>query len=343
MPSPRPVVATLVALAAALTVVTPASAASRTYVSFGFDGAFQSQVAAGEMFLRHGMRATYYATSGKAGRGTVATFDQLRALAGAGFEVGGHTLDQVRLDDLPPAEQRRQVCDDREALLRQGLNARSFSFPFGRSTAVAKQAARDCGYSTARTTTVPIAGRPELIPPRDRYATLAKIMRRVYKISDYQRLVKAAERSGRTTWVQFAVPQVCECGMYSISPGRLELFLTWLEKRADRGTLVEPSAGVLGLQPRLDHARPQVRVQRPRRATLVRGRTIAVQARASDDKRVRQVRFFVDGRSVGTDRTAPYTRRWRTAGARRGTHTLRAVATDTSGKTRSHAIRVGLR
>jgi peptidoglycan/xylan/chitin deacetylase (PgdA/CDA1 family) len=52
-----------------------------------------------------------------------------RAVDVAGNEVAGHTLDHVRLTTATAEEQRRQVCDDRAALIQHGFDVRNFAYP----------------------------------------------------------------------------------------------------------------------------------------------------------------------------------------------------------------------
>jgi subtilisin family serine protease len=65
--------------------------------------------------------------------------------------------------------------------------------------------------------------------------------------------------------------------------------------------------------------------------------TVPVEATASDDNQVVQVQFFVDQTSLGVDTTPldGWTWSWNTLGTSEGAHTLRAVATDTTGQTGS--------
>ena len=77
---------------------------------------------------------------------------------------------------------------------------------------------------------------------------------------------------------------------------------------------------------------PNVTVTAPTEGATVAGQ-VQIQANASDDKGVTQVEFRVDGTSLGTDTTAPYSMAWNTTGVGGGAHTVEAVATDTIGQT----------
>jgi Bacterial Ig domain len=63
--------------------------------------------------------------------------------------------------------------------------------------------------------------------------------------------------------------------------------------------------------------------------------TLVLRAGASDDRAVRQVRFYLDGRRVATDRKRPFRFTYRpNRRLRAGKHTVWAVAVDTSGATK---------
>ena len=96
---------------------------------------------------------------------------------------------------------------------------------------------------------------------------------------------------------------------------------------------------------RIDTTAPGVSITSPADGTTAsRQGTIAITAAASDNSGVAKVAFYVDGALVGTSTSAPYSVSWKTNGARRGDHTLTAVATDVAGNsTTSAPVRVTLR
>ncbi|HAP65304.1 MAG TPA: hypothetical protein DCR93_39460, partial [Cytophagales bacterium] len=65
------------------------------------------------------------------------------------------------------------------------------------------------------------------------------------------------------------------------------------------------------------------------------GASVAITANASDDKGVTSVEFFVNGASIGTDASAPYSANWTTGPA--GNYILTAVATDNATQTTTSA------
>src|SRR5579862_2104642 len=79
-----------------------------------------------------------------------------------------------------------------------------------------------------------------------------------------------------------------------------------------------------------DTTPPTVSMTAPANGATVSG-TVAVSANASDNVAVANVQFQLDNVNVGTaDTTSPYTYSWDTTKSTNGTHTLRAIATDTS-------------
>lgn len=87
-------------------------------------------------------------------------------------------------------------------------------------------------------------------------------------------------------------------------------------------------------------AAPQVRL-----TSLSDGASFAkrlpLRASASDDRGIAKVEFRVDGRTVGSDNSAPYAMTWSASKMTAyGRHTVTAVAYDTAGKTASTSVRV---
>jgi hypothetical protein len=61
--------------------------------------------------------------------------------------------------------------------------------------------------------------------------------------------------------------------------------------------------------------------------------SVMISADATDDVGISEVDFYVDSNLVGSDNTTPYEILWDTLTVSDGTHTISAVATDTSGNT----------
>jgi chitodextrinase len=84
--------------------------------------------------------------------------------------------------------------------------------------------------------------------------------------------------------------------------------------------------------PPADTVPPSVSITAPAGGATVSG-TTTVSMTADDNVAVASVQVKVDGTTVATDTTAPYSYSWNTTTVTNGSHTLTAVATDTAGNT----------
>ncbi|PKN03404.1 hypothetical protein CVU75_02395 [Candidatus Dependentiae bacterium HGW-Dependentiae-1] len=84
---------------------------------------------------------------------------------------------------------------------------------------------------------------------------------------------------------------------------------------------------------------PSVSITSPADGAAVSG-TVTISANASDDKGVTKVSFYIDNNFVAEDTTAPYSYSWNLANYTNGTHSVKAVATDTIGQTAEALISV---
>ena len=157
-----------------------------------FDDAFESlQTRALPVLERLGVPATVYAPTdyvesgdlmrwGKLGRwkGTrherelrPLTWDGVRALAAAGWEVGSHTASHPHLTELGPAEAERELQSSRGAI-EQALqrSCTSIAYPFGEFDGQVVERAAAAGYATGVTLLDgllrPLPWRSELEMPR---------------------------------------------------------------------------------------------------------------------------------------------------------------------------------
>jgi hypothetical protein len=88
-----------------------------------------------------------------------------------------------------------------------------------------------------------------------------------------------------------------------------------------------------------DTTAPTVNMTAPASNAVV-SNTVTVSASASDNVGVTNVQFTLDGVNIGApDTAAPYTISWATNGVPNGVHTLRAVARDAAGNTRTSSGR----
>src|SRR3954452_17453628 len=138
----------LCAVALLAAVVTPARAAP-TIVSIEFDDG-QGQQAVAPVLARHDVHATFFLNTGKLGTPGYFTWQDVQALAAAGHEIAGHTLTHRDLASLSAAEQAREICNDRVALIAHGFHPVDLAYPFGSYTRRTEQIAERCGYAYGR-------------------------------------------------------------------------------------------------------------------------------------------------------------------------------------------------
>jgi hypothetical protein len=223
-----------------------------------FDDNTVDQLAASNLLQSLGMRAVFYVNSGRldAGGDYMSTA-QVHGLQDSGHEIGGHTVSHVRLSELDPVEQQRQICADRSRLLAAGLTVSSFGSPFADLDAPAQAAAQACGYNNART----MGGlsclgcdAAETVPPASLYRT--RSVSGLHSDTTAAQLKVAVQRAQATGgWLQFVFQRICAttpCAGDGIRLGEFETFVRWLdEQRRDADLTIATVRGVLGgtLQP----------------------------------------------------------------------------------------------
>ena len=232
----------------------PAAAVTPTVVTLGFDDGTVDQFDNGFPLLQaHGMDATFFVNTGPilAGDSAHMTFAELTTMFNAGNEITGHTVDHANIQPLSIADAEAEVCTDRNALIDHGYQPDSFAYPFGSFDATSEQVVRYCGYNSGRGVSG-VSKRSsgpfgETIPPADRFATRTPPNpKKATKLSTLELYVTNAENdtSQTTDWVQFVFHRVCDrstgghCGAYSISPSKLDAFLTFLEGEITAGRVV---------------------------------------------------------------------------------------------------------
>ena len=88
-----------------------------------------------------------------------------------------------------------------------------------------------------------------------------------------------------------------------------------------------------------DTTLPTVSITAPANNSTVSGASVTVSATAADNVAVAGVLFKLDGADLGTeDTTSPYSIVWNTIGLTNGTHTLTAIARDSSGNTATASL-----
>ncbi|SRR5581483_550964 len=212
---------------------TPAQSKSsgETIVSLTFDDGDADNFDIEPLLKANGLNATFYIPSGLVGTQGHMRWDQLQILQADGNEIGGHTLNHIKVEGLDLESLRHEICDDRQNLIAHGYIPVSFAYPFGNYDQQAQQMVRECGYSSART----VRG-PALIPPPDPYALGAT----PYIVNDttfgkLRRYVAETRKSGGG-WLILIFHHVCDgCDFFSVKTDVMNQFIPWLSEQQSLG------------------------------------------------------------------------------------------------------------
>ena len=225
-----------------------------TTVSLTFDDTFVDNETAVELLDVRGMRATFYVNSSRIDRPGFFSRDRLLAMQAAGHEIGGHTVHHVNLKWIDDGEARRQICDDRVALLELGFAATTFAYPFSGNDPATRGYVAECGYNAARivgglgpTETCPTCPLTSPTRPADLYRIPTNdSVDETTTLAMLKGYVEQAEQNGGG-WVPIVFHHVCDgCNPLAITPAMLEEFLDWLAARAQHGTTVATVRDVVG-------------------------------------------------------------------------------------------------
>jgi peptidoglycan/xylan/chitin deacetylase (PgdA/CDA1 family) len=151
----------LVGLAEALDLL--AAGTTGKLVAVTFDDGYRNFLTAGlPVLAQTGARATLYASVGHLGDragwlgrwapdfGRLLTWDELAEVAGAGVEIGNHSLIHHPLDVLPPDQLRNEIVRSHEELQqRLGLKVRGFAYPHGYNGRRVRDVVKETGYDHA--------------------------------------------------------------------------------------------------------------------------------------------------------------------------------------------------
>jgi peptidoglycan/xylan/chitin deacetylase (PgdA/CDA1 family) len=238
-------------------------------VSLTFDDGTSDHLEAAEILADHDLTGTFYVNSSRLDAAGRLTTGQVRDLQTAGNEIGGHTVTHADLPTLSPDEQKRQICNDRKALLGAGFRVSNFAYPYGDDSPEVQQAVAQCGYNSARIVGDVVSpgschgcAYAESLPPSNRYAVKTPdSIKPGTSLEDMQNYVLQAEQNGGG-WVVLVMHRICDgCDPYAVAPSRLDAFLTWLKARNAGGTVVKNVADVIGgaVQPAVDGPPPPPR------------------------------------------------------------------------------------
>ena len=96
-------------------------------------------------------------------------WDEVRAMAAAGVQLGAHTMTHPSLDQLPAEAMASEIRECRTRIQEEtGVWAEDFCYPRGHYNEVVENAVREAGYQTGLTT------RPGVVTPGDPPFTLRR-------------------------------------------------------------------------------------------------------------------------------------------------------------------------
>lgn len=235
-----------------------AVAAVPTVVTIEWHDGNADQVDVPAILDAHSMYATFVVNTGPilAQNPANLSVGDVQAIYGDGNEIGGHTLDHVNVQPLPPAEARREVCTDRNNLLDMGVQPTTFAYPFASFDAGSEDVAHYCNYNDASATAGLTLKGPaaNTIPPADPYAVrTVNAIKKSTKLRTMERYVVNAEafaQANGSAWVVFVFHHLCgphaHCGPYQISPTKFGDFLSFLQSEVTNGVVVKTMADVVG-------------------------------------------------------------------------------------------------
>jgi peptidoglycan-N-acetylglucosamine deacetylase len=120
-------------------------------VTTSWDDGHSEDLKVAELLKTRKLPATFYVTSGWVDRPSNLTPGELRDLAGAGFEIGGHTVSHPVLTEIDPSSLKSEIGNCKaslEAIL--GTELFSFAYPKGRLNPAVVNEVKSAGFRCAR-------------------------------------------------------------------------------------------------------------------------------------------------------------------------------------------------
>jgi peptidoglycan/xylan/chitin deacetylase (PgdA/CDA1 family) len=146
------------------------------------------------VLAKHGFAATVFVSTGwlkgphdmGGGLDTMLDWDQVRELAEADVEIGGHSHTHPQLDQLPDGRLRSELILCKEIISDQlGTVPASFAYPYGYSSRRVREAVRETGYAQALAVNNGLARRRQ-----GPYALTRLTVRRGTGIEEFGRMVE---------------------------------------------------------------------------------------------------------------------------------------------------------
>jgi peptidoglycan/xylan/chitin deacetylase (PgdA/CDA1 family) len=257
---------------------------AKTIVTFAWGGGLEDQMPAVSIFHRYGMHATFFIPTGLvcvlgatacATSSPYLTLDDVHKIASNGNEIGGLSVLHQQLTNLPAAEVKREICDDRMNLFRWGFHPTDFAYPFAVETRQVEELTRQCGYNAGlgagELRGAGLCTRcawAETIPPKNPYVVRAPIevnsVNTTWTLQTYQAIVQGAQQHGGG-WVIFTTHDICTptC-VFGVTPTLLRSVLAWLHGQQSHNIAVETMGQVVGGPVRSPVAGPSERpIPRP--------------------------------------------------------------------------------
>jgi peptidoglycan/xylan/chitin deacetylase (PgdA/CDA1 family) len=146
------------------------------------------------VLAKHGFASTLFVSTGwlrgahdtGGGLDTMLDWDQVRELAAAGTEIGGHSHTHPQLDQLDDDALRQELDRCTEIVAAElGAAPTSFAYPYGYSSRRVREAVRAAGYAQALAVGNGLARRRQ-----GPYALQRVTVRRVTGIEEFERLLQ---------------------------------------------------------------------------------------------------------------------------------------------------------
>ncbi|MFE7446238.1 polysaccharide deacetylase family protein [Streptomyces chartreusis] len=146
------------------------------------------------VLAEHGFAATVFVSTGwlkgphdtGGGLDTMLDWDQVRELAAADVEIGGHSHTHPQLDQLPDDRLRSELILCKEIVSDLlGTVPASFAYPYGYSSRRVREAVRETGYAQALAVNNGLARRRQ-----GPYALTRLTVRRTTGVEEFRRMVE---------------------------------------------------------------------------------------------------------------------------------------------------------
>ncbi|MGW4564317.1 polysaccharide deacetylase family protein [Streptomyces sp. NPDC004561] len=146
------------------------------------------------VLAKHGFPATLFVSTGwlrgehhtGGGLDTMLDWRQVRELAGAGVEIGGHSHTHPQLDQVPDEALRDELSRCTEIVTDElGARPLSFAYPYGYSSRRVRQAVHAAGYAQALAVGNALARRRQ-----GPYALRRVTVRRTTDVEEFERLLQ---------------------------------------------------------------------------------------------------------------------------------------------------------